>query len=58
MNILSAFLCFVGLGVLFGVLLAIASKVFHVESDPRVEQIPVQTAADAAMQAAATLPKG
>ncbi len=39
MNILYAFLCFVGLGVLFGVLLAIASKVFHVESDPRIEQV-------------------
>jgi len=28
-----------GLGLLFGIILAIASKVFHVQIDPRVEQI-------------------
>lgn len=39
MNILYAFLCFVALGILFGVLLCIASKAFEVKSDPRVEQI-------------------
>lgn len=28
-----------GLGILFGIILAVASKVFHVEKDPRVEKI-------------------
>lgn len=39
MNILYAVLCFVGLGVLFGVLLSVASRVFEVKTDPRVDQI-------------------
>ncbi len=39
MNILYAFLCFVGLGALFGVLLSVASRVFEVKTDPRVDQI-------------------
>ncbi len=39
MNVLYAILCFVGLGVVFGILLATASKVFAVKTDPRIEQI-------------------
>lgn len=34
-----AFAILGGLGVVFGLILAIASKVFHVESDPRLEQL-------------------
>ncbi len=38
-NILYAVLWFMLLGGVFGVLLAIASKLFHVETDPRIEQV-------------------
>ncbi len=38
-SIYSALMIMGGLGLLFGVGLAIASKIFHVEKDPRVEQI-------------------
>lgn len=39
MGILYAVICFIVLGIIFGVLLAVASKVFFVKTDPRVEQI-------------------
>lgn len=39
MNVLIPAGIFAGLGILFGVALAIASRVFAVESDPRVEQV-------------------
>ncbi|MBQ7391718.1 MAG: RnfABCDGE type electron transport complex subunit B [Clostridia bacterium] len=39
MNVLIPVGIFAGLGILFGVALAIASRVFAVESDPRVEQV-------------------
>ncbi len=38
-NILYAVIWFVALGGLFGVLLAIASKMFHVETDERIEKV-------------------
>ena len=38
-NVLFAFCVLGGLGVLFGLVLAVASKVFHVEEDPRIAQI-------------------
>lgn len=39
MNILIPVLLFAGMGLLAGVLLTVASKVFHVETDPKAEQI-------------------
>lgn len=39
MNILYALLVLGGLGLLFGLVLAVASKVFEVKTDPRVEMI-------------------
>lgn len=39
MNILTAVLCVGGIGIVFGILLAIASKFFAVEKDPRLELI-------------------
>ncbi|MBE6717628.1 MAG: RnfABCDGE type electron transport complex subunit B [Ruminococcaceae bacterium] len=38
-NVLLAFVCFGGIGLVFGVLLAYASKAFAVKSNPRVEKI-------------------
>ncbi len=39
MNILYAFLCFAGLGLVLGVLLAFVSKIFAVKTNPRVDEI-------------------
>lgn len=39
MNILTAVLCVGGVGIVFGILLAVASKFFAVEKDPRLELI-------------------
>lgn len=39
MQILLAVLVLGGLGLVFGILLTIASKIFHVEIDPRVEEV-------------------
>lgn len=38
-DVASAVIIMGGLGLLFGIVLAIASKIFHVDKDPRVEQI-------------------
>lgn len=38
-NVLFAFCVLGGLGVVFGLVLAIASKVFHVEEDPRIAEV-------------------
>ena len=38
-EILIALLILGGLGAVFGLVLAIASKVFHVDTDPRLEQL-------------------
>ena len=38
-NVLFAFCVLGGLGVVFGLVLAIASRVFHVEEDPRIAQV-------------------
>ncbi len=38
-NVLFAFCVLGGLGVVFGLVLAIASRVFHVEEDPRIAEI-------------------
>ena len=39
MTILSSFLVLMGLGLLASIMLAIASKVFYVWEDPRIEQV-------------------
>lgn len=39
MNILIPALSIGGIGLVFGVILAVASKIFHVDTDPRLEQI-------------------
>ena len=50
-----------GLGLIFGLVLAAASKVFHVETDPRLESsrnvCPAPTAAAAAMPAVPDMPR-
>lgn len=55
MEILTAVLCVGGIGIAFGILLAVASKFFAVEKDPRLDEItealPALTAAAADMQA-------
>ena len=38
-DVTSAMIIMGALGLLFGVVLAVASKIFHVDKDPRVEQI-------------------
>jgi Na+-translocating ferredoxin:NAD+ oxidoreductase RNF subunit RnfB len=38
-QIISALITLGGLGLLFGAVLAYASKIFHVEKDPRIEQV-------------------
>jgi Na+-translocating ferredoxin:NAD+ oxidoreductase subunit B len=37
--ILWAFLLLAGLGLIFGVLLTVAAKIFHVEEDPRIADV-------------------
>ena len=39
MEILTAVLCVGGIGIVFGILLAVASKFFAVEKDPRLDEI-------------------
>ena len=39
MDILIAILALGGLGLLFGLVLSIASKVFYVEEDPRLQEL-------------------
>ena len=39
MNILYAFLCFAGIGLVLGLLLALASRIFAVKTNPKVEEI-------------------
>ena len=38
-NVLFAFCVLGGLGIVFGLVLAIASRIFHVEEDPRIAQV-------------------
>ena len=38
-SMLTAILSLGGLGLIFGVVLAVASKAFHVEVDPRIEKV-------------------
>ena len=38
-SVFNAVLTLGGLGLAFGILLAVASKVFHVEVDPKITQI-------------------
>lgn len=38
-NVLAAFCVLGGLGIFFGLVLAVASRVFHVEEDPRIAQV-------------------
>ena len=45
------------MGAAFGILLGVAAKAFKVEKDERVEKVPAQTAAAAAMPAAGPLPR-
>ena len=47
MEILIAIAVLGGLGVLFGVVLAAAAKVFHVEVDPRLEKLNEKTKSEA-----------
>ena len=59
MEIVIAIALLGGLGLAFGLVLAAASKVFYVETDPRLdalnECLPGATAAAAAMPAAALM---
>ena len=56
MNVLLALLVLGILGLVFGLILAVASKIFEVKTDPRfpliMDCLPVQTAAAAVTQAA------
>ena len=61
MEILIAIAILGGLGVVFGLVLAAASKLFYVQTDPRLEALndalPAPTAAVAAMPAAMPMPR-
>lgn len=39
LNVLYAFLFLLGLGLVFGLLLTLASKVFYVQEDPRIKDV-------------------
>ena len=61
MDILIAIAILGGLGLAFGLVLAAASKVFYVETDPRLDQLnaclPGANWAAAALRAAVPTPK-